>query len=248
MNRPSILEMLSASIDKFPTRTAIEWQDTHVSYRELEAKSDAIAARLISSGAGKGTLVVVMLENSLHVIPTLIGIWKAGCVFVPLDLNNPEKRLEAMLALVEPEWAIIEPGFIELLERLLPATGREFHWIPLIDGELKHSEKAEPLIDPSAHGPDDLCYISFTSGSTGNPKAIAGRYKSIAHFIDWEINTFGIDDTCRMAQFTHYSFDAFLRDVFVPLCTGGTICIPDKRESIVEPANPWSAGRSPSAD
>ena len=237
MNRPSILEMLSASIDKYPTRTAIEWQDTRVSYQELEAKSDAIAARLISSGAGKGTLVVVMLENSLHVIPTLIGIWKAGCVFVPLDLNNPEKRLEAMLALVEPEWAIIEPGFIELLERLLPATGREFHWIPLVDGELKHSEKAEPVIDSSEHGPDDLCYISFTSGSTGNPKAIAGRYKSIAHFIDWEVNTFGIDEMCRMAQFTHYSFDAFLRDVFVPLCTGGTICIPDKRESIVVPAN-----------
>lgn len=235
MNRPSILEMLSASIDKFRTRTALEWQDTRVSYDELEAKSDDIAARLISSGAGKGTLVVVMLENSLHVIPVLIGIWKAGCVFVPLDLNNPEKRLEAMLSLVKPEWAIVEPGLVELLEKLLPETGRNLHCLPFDDGHPVARD--EPVPNTNAHGPDDLCYISFTSGSTGNPKAIAGRYKGIAHFIDWEINTFGIDDTCRLAQFTHYSFDAFMRDVFVPLCAGGTICIPDQRELIVEPAS-----------
>ncbi|HEX2268877.1 MAG TPA: non-ribosomal peptide synthetase [Pyrinomonadaceae bacterium] len=238
MNRPSILEMLSASIDRFRTRVALEWQDTRVSYEELEAKSDEVATRLMSSGAGKGTLVVVMLENSLHVIPALIGIWKAGCVFVPLDLNNPEKRLEAMLSLVKPEWAITEPGFVSLLERLLPATGRDLHWIQLVDGELQPAAKGERVAanGPATHGPDDLCYISFTSGSTGNPKAIAGRYKGIAHFVDWEIKTFGIDETCRLAQFTHYAFDAFLRDVFVPLCAGGTICIPDKREAIVEPA------------
>lgn len=233
MNRPSILEMLSASIAKHRTRTALEWQDTRVSYEELEAKSDDIAARLIASGAGKGTLVVVMLENSLHVIPTLIGIWKAGCVFVPLDLNNPEKRLEAMLALVKPEWAIVEPGLVELLERLLPDTGRNLHCLPFDTGELS---ARDARVAPT-HGPDDLCYISFTSGSTGNPKAIAGRYKGIAHFIDWEINTFGIDETCRLAQFTHYAFDAFMRDVFVPLCAGGTICIPDQRELIVEPSS-----------
>jgi amino acid adenylation domain-containing protein len=241
MNRSSILEMLSASIDKFRPRVALEWQDTRISYDELEAKSNEIAARLVSSGAGKGTPVVVMLENSLHVIPSLIGILKAGCVFVPLDLNNPEKRLEAMLAIVEPQWAIIESGLVSLLEKLVPETGRKLHLIQFDGGELQPPAKDERVasianVPATAHEPDDLCYISFTSGSTGNPKAIAGRYKGIAHFIEWEINTFGIDETCRLAQFTHYAFDAFLRDVFVPLCAGGTICIPDKRESIVEPA------------
>jgi len=63
-----------------------------------------------------------MVENSLHVIPAMIGILKAGCVFVPLDLNNPEKRLEAMLSVVEPKWFIIEPKFIDLLGRIFPAT------------------------------------------------------------------------------------------------------------------------------
>ena len=238
MNRSSILEMLSASIDKFRSSVAIEWQDTRISYDELETRSNQIASRLISAGAGKGTPVVVLLENSLHVIPALIGILKAGCVFVPLDLNNPEKRLEAMVSLVKPQWFIIDRKFVEVLDRILPATDHKLHLIQFVDGELQSSAEelsgAGPGLTLTAHEPDDLCYISFTSGSTGNPKAIAGRFKSIAHFIDWEIGTFGIDETCRLAQFTHYAFDAFLRDVFVPLCAGGTICIPDKRELILE--------------
>jgi len=69
------------------------------------------------------------------------------------------------------------------------------------------------------------------------PKAIAGRFESVAHFIDWEIRTFDIDETCRVGQFTLYAFDAFLRDVFVPLCAGGTICIPDSREMILDTAS-----------
>ena len=238
MNRSSILKMLSASIDKFRSSVAIEWEDTRISYGELETRSNRIASRLISAGAGKGTPVIVLLENSLHVIPALIGILKAGCVFVPLDLNNPEKRLKAMLSLVKPHWFIIERKSVELLDRILPATDHELHLIQLVDGELQSSGEDElsggPGLALTAHEPDDLCYITFTSGSTGNPKAIAGRFKSIAHFIDWEIGTFGIDETCRLAQFTHYAFDAFLRDVFVPLCAGGTICIPDKRELILE--------------
>jgi acyl-CoA synthetase (AMP-forming)/AMP-acid ligase II len=180
MNRSSILELLSASIHKFRSSVAIEWQDTRISYDELETRSNQIASRLISAGAGKGTPVVVLLENSLHVIPALIGILKAGCVFVPLDLNNPEKRLEAMLSLVKPQWFIIEQKFVELLDRVMPATDHELHLIQFVDGELQSSAAAElgPRLALTAHEPDDLCYISFTSGSTGNPKAIAGRLKA----------------------------------------------------------------------
>jgi amino acid adenylation domain-containing protein len=239
MNRSSILELLSESINRFRHHIAIEWRGTRISYDELETRANEIATRLISSGAGKGSLVAVLLENSLHVIPTMIGIWKAGGVFVPLDHNNPERRLTAMLSLVKPAWVVTESQFLDLLDRVYPPTQDKFRLIQLSEGKLAPGSDAaagpsRPLAEASTvFGPDDMCYLYFTSGSTGSPKAIAGRYKSIAHFVEWEIDTFKLDETCRVAQFTHPAFDAFLRDVLVPLCAGGTICIPDGRETIL---------------
>jgi amino acid adenylation domain-containing protein len=232
----SILELLSESINRFRSRIAIEWTSTRVSYDELETRASEIATRLISSGAGKESLVAVLLENSLHVIPTMIGIWKAGCVFVPLDQNNPEKRLAAMFSLVKPACVVTESQFLDLLDRVYPAAQNNFQLIQLSEGKLESDQDGGPhprWAEPVPFEPDDLCYLYFTSGSTGTPKAIAGRYKSIAHFVEWEIETFELDGTCRVGQFTHPAFDAFLRDVLVPLCVGGTVCIPDGRESIL---------------
>jgi amino acid adenylation domain-containing protein len=79
-----------------------------------------------------------------------------------------------------------------------------------------------------------MCYVYFTSGSTGTPKGIAGRLKGIDHFMRWEIKTFGLDHHTRVGQFTAISFDAFLRDMFVALCTGGTVCVPPDRDSILD--------------
>ena len=246
MNRLDIIEMLSESITKSHDKIAIEWRENQLSYDELEIRASQIAARLNSAGAGKGSLIVVMLENSFHVIPAIIGILQAGCVFVPIDHTNPEKRLEAMFSVIKPEWVITESKFAALLERFLPPTQNKLPLIQLYNGEVQpaHHEEAPGLsaaVPPAStqkilvtNEPDDMCCIYFTSGSTGNPKAIAGRFKSIAHFIDWEIKTFNIDETVRVGQFTNHAFDAFLRDVFVPLCVGGTICIPDERETILE--------------
>ncbi|HAK42179.1 MAG TPA: hypothetical protein DCM59_05020, partial [Clostridium sp.] len=77
---------------------------------------------------------------------------------------------------------------------------------------------------------NEYCYIYFTSGSTGIPKAVLGRHNSLVHFIDWEIKQFSINDKFRVSQLIYPGFDAFLRDVFVPLCAGGTLCIPDNKE------------------
>lgn len=85
--------------------------------------------------------------------------------------------------------------------------------------------------------PEDPIYIYFTSGSTGQPKAVLGMNKSLVHFINWEIETLGIDHPWRVSQLTSPSFDASLRDFFVPLCSGGTVCIPQNRELILNSAS-----------
>ncbi|NIO83812.1 MAG: AMP-binding protein, partial [Candidatus Aminicenantes bacterium] len=69
-------------------------------------------------------------------------------------------------------------------------------------------------------------YIYFTSGTTGIPRAIIGKNKSLMHFINWEIQRFQVTGKYKFSQLTNPGFDVFMRDIFVPLCAGGTICIP----------------------
>ena len=82
--------------------------------------------------------------------------------------------------------------------------------------------------------PEAMRYIYYTSGSTGQPKGIVGRLKSLSHFVEWEIETFNIDVGCRVSQFTVPTFDAYFRDIFVPLCAGGTVCIPTDKPANLE--------------
>ncbi|MEI6261394.1 MAG: amino acid adenylation domain-containing protein, partial [Deltaproteobacteria bacterium] len=88
---------------------------------------------------------------------------------------------------------------------------------------LSEADGAESFPDP-----DDSCYIIYTSGSTGVPKAIEGCYKSLSHFVHWEVKEFGFDERIRVTQLPPVTFDASLRDIFVPLITGGMLCIPEK--------------------
>jgi amino acid adenylation domain-containing protein len=81
---------------------------------------------------------------------------------------------------------------------------------------------------PLRTGPDDGCYIITTSASTGEPKAILGCQKGLSHFINWEIDEFGLNENVRVSLLSPVTFDVSLRDMFVPLTAGGTLCIPDE--------------------
>ena len=80
--------------------------------------------------------------------------------------------------------------------------------------------------EPVAHE-DGGCYVMLTSGSTGEPKAILGCHKGLSHFVHWEVGELGLDETVRASQLAPTTFDVSLRDIFVPLLAGGTVCIPD---------------------
>ena len=220
---------------------AVEYGDRRMRYRELEERSNNLANFLLASGASKGSIVAVLAEDRIEVVMAIIAALKAGCVFVPLDPNLPERRMASMVDEVPPGWFIVES---KLIDRIPLTSGAKVICLDSTDAPDGKRSDLTYLREYAGYcnaerpdvssRPDDMCYVYFTSGSTGRPKGIAGRLKAIDHFVKWEIETFGIGEGTRVSQLTSPSFDAYLRDIFVPLCSGGTVCGPKQARTSLD--------------
>lgn len=222
---------LKESFEKFDGAVALDSADCSLSYGELHRRTEAIAARLHERGVEPEMFIGVLVEDRLDLIMAIIGILKAGCVFVPLDTGYPENRLEVMIDTTDMELIIGDRKNVDHFQTrdMIDRKNIQFIRIDRCTAEVEAVSPSRPCRREACYSPEDKVYIYYTSGTTGIPKAIVGRNASLLHFVDWEIKTFGIDETFRFSQFTNPGFDVFLRDIFVPLCAGGTVCIPQEK-------------------
>jgi amino acid adenylation domain-containing protein len=239
MSYQPIHEMFRAAAGQFPNRVALECGDRTVKYRELEERSNRLANYLARCGGAPGAVVGIFAESLPEIAVAMLASLEAGCIFVILNPALPPARLAAMVARVAPVWLLLEAKLAGRLPELGALAGaRRLCLDPQRAGAAglaalgPDAEALPRLADASpaasACDPDAACYVYFTSGSSGQPKGIVGRLCGIDHFVRWEIDAFGLDGGPRVSQLTSPSFDAFLRDLFVPLATGGTSCQPDR--------------------
>ncbi|HZF07811.1 MAG TPA: non-ribosomal peptide synthetase [Thermoanaerobaculia bacterium] len=221
------LRGFARSVAEDPTRIALEHGPRRLSYGELDRWSDALARTLEDrgvprAGAADAAGVAVALADPVERVVALLGAWKAGCVFVPIDREQPPSLLRLQLERIAPRWWIGDP-----VDGIPGSAG-------VLAGSLASIQPAEtpvfPVEDRPGHRSDDLAYLAPTSGSTGTPKWVAGRYKGIGHFVRWEAELLGLGPGTRVSQLTSPYFDAWLRDVFVPLTVAGTLAIPETAE------------------
>jgi amino acid adenylation domain-containing protein len=240
MSQNTIQGMLSEAFERSSGMVAIEYHQAVIRYRDLNQKAQHIANLLAAGGVKKGSFVAILLENKIDLIAAIIGVLKAGGVFIPLDPLHPVKRLEAMLQLTDTRYLLIDRPNYDNLAHLYTGNGGTVEALT-VDQSFYQRSNSGPSRREVEYHPEDPIYIYFTSGSSGQPKAVLGKNKSLAHFINWEIETLRIDHPFRVSQLTAASFDASLRDFFVPLCSGGTVCIPENREFILDAARliPW---------
>lgn len=204
---------------------ALEYGDSKISYYALSQKSNSVCAYILSKGIRKGTPIAVLTDDKIELITLMLGVFMAGCVFVPLDSQYPANRIKIMLLASSSKYL-----FYNNINGIL---------IDDIMAGLEETEAVNTEVIPYdmvcekfivEYSPEDMVYIYFTSGTTGEPKAIAGQNKGLLHFIEWEIDTFNIHKECRISQLTPQCHDPYLRDVLVPLCAGGVVCIPERKE------------------
>ena len=218
----TIQQKINKSFKVHDKNWAIEYQGRSFTYAEVGRHADKIAIALATHHVPEGSYIGVLCEDRYWLICSLLGILKSRAAFVPLETTLPQSRLSSMINQVACRYIITDQhnantGFDTINQNI---TWLAIDAISTLD-EIPFQNKNNCALD-------DLAYVYFTSGSTGVPKGVIGNNRGLSHFIEWEITTFGIDKSSRFSQFTNPGFDVFMRDIFVPLCAGGTICIPDE--------------------
>ena len=224
---PLVVQAILRVAAEAPSRTAIEQAGRRWTYGELAASVDALAGRLEADGLPRGGVAAVTGPPSFGLVAGMLAILSCGGVMLPIAADLPGHRKRLMLQ---------EAG-----ARLLLQVGDgDNAWAQDLAPEAvlpicKHTGQARgpspsvwnaALTPGAAPGPDDPAYIFFTSGSTGTPKGVLGVHKGLSHFLAWQSRTFAVGAADRCAQLTNISFDVVLRDIFMPLWSGATLCLP----------------------
>ncbi|WP_150238131.1 non-ribosomal peptide synthetase [Nocardiopsis quinghaiensis] len=214
-------ETVSRIAREHSDRTAIEGPGGRTSYAELDAGVRRLSTALAVNGVEPGSMVPVIARDRTLMATALLAVLRTGGVVVPLDVAGPPGRVAAALRATSPGHVITDVVPERSVRSLIEETAPE-------------AKTVTPLTDPGpqeapahASAPDDPCYVFFTSGTTGRPKGIVGRVGSVPPYLRWESELVSAGPGSRVSQLHSPGFDAVLRDVLLPLTTGGTLCLPE---------------------
>ncbi len=216
-----------------PRKAAIMQGDQHWDYHEVAMQAMAVAATLRAHGIGRGDVVALVGHPTAGLIVSMCAVLMSGGVFVTIDPALPLARQRLMRTESGAKISCrIGPSHSEEGEAMVGADVPFLQWRADLSDALPPPGAAGSKHDlPDVDG-NDPAYVFFTSGSTGNPKAILGCHKGLSHFLQWQRATFLIGPDDRIAQLAGLSFDVVLREVFLPLTSGATLCLPEERDRL----------------
>ena len=212
----SISELIAGQATARPESVAVVCEGEQLSYRQLNGRADQLARYLRARGAGAETAVGVCLERSLDQVIALVGILKAGGVYVPLDPEAPAERIRYVMQDTQMPLLLTQHG----LQGKVSGTRAEVVSLDR-DRELIGQQGDEELADQPTE--DQLAYVIYTSGSTGQPKGVMVERAVLAAHSRAMIEEYGLGTQDRVLQFSQYSFDASLEQILPTLAAGSRL-------------------------
>jgi amino acid adenylation domain-containing protein len=242
MSKKLVHRVFEAQANRDPGKIAIEEIAGNITYKELNEQANRVSNLLMQLLPGTASVVATFLSPGSCLITALMGIFKSGNIYLPMDMAFSDERIVQLFKSAAPCALITDEKNVQKVRARLISLKADLPFLIVVNTQHINIEVYKnldviydryllhdlPFCDLSFEtDPDAGNYIIYTSGSTGMGKAILGCHKGLSHFIHWEMNEFDIHEDCRVSQLSRITFDASFRDIFLPLCTGGTLCIPD---------------------
>ncbi|MGW8378392.1 amino acid adenylation domain-containing protein [Streptomyces sp. ODS28] len=217
---PLTPELIARQAVATPDAVAVVAGRTELTYAELDRRSARVAHGLRAHGAGPETTVGVRLGRGTDLVAGLLGIWRAGAAYLPLDPGAPQARLEALVRASGTRLVLCEAGDADAVA----ASGARAVTVDQL-AEEPSAEGSSAGAEAVSLDPDGAAYVLHTSGSTGEPKGVVVSHEGIGNLIRWMVETFGFGPGSRVLQRTSLIFDAHVWEVFAPLACGGAVVL-----------------------
>lgn len=222
----TVLDDFDAQVRRAPEATAVVTAERQVSYRDLDARANALASRLIDLGARPGDTVGLCVERSVDMAVGILGTLKAGTAYVPLDPRYPHARLAFMLQDVRPRFVLVQSRTRKRIADI--PDGPAPRLVEMDSDEALDPSEWSPLPREEV-SPDALAYIMFTSGSSGKPKGVAVSHRNLLHSTRSRMEYYPTEVEAFLLL-SSFSFDSSVAGIFWSLCQGGRLCLPRSGE------------------
>ncbi|SFS96104.1 non-ribosomal peptide synthetase [Marininema halotolerans] len=209
-SRSLIQQPIETMSKQRPQNEAIIDGDRKITYRELDKKANGIARQLMASGLQKQERVALLLEPSIEWVAAMLGVLKAGGVYVPLDPSYPKQRIHFCLQDSGASFVLSNGEGGGLVQHVL---------------DISKIDEADNFIPIHEIDPSDPAYLMYTSGSTGHPKGVFIPHQSVSNHMEWMNNQFGWETRDVFLQKTSASFDASVWEFLAPLWKGARMVI-----------------------
>ena len=202
------MSRLQSNVDRFGDRPAVEENgETALTYSQLWNSAGHVAAWLKSKKIGPNSVVAISLKKSAAWIAAMIGVWRCGAAWVPIEPTLPQDRIDFLLEDSQAACVINAQTLSRMNESVQSASS------PVFSGSL-----------------EDLAYLIYTSGTTGRPKGVEVSHRFLVPMLDQQIEAIGMNCFSRSLFLLSTSFDAAISDIGTALLSGATLCIESSLE------------------
>jgi amino acid adenylation domain-containing protein len=204
-------DLFAAQVRHAPRAVAVVFEDTALTYAELDARADRLARALVARGAGPERVVGLAVPRSLDMVVAQVAVLKAGAAYLPIDPDHPADRIGWMLADAAPVLVVTTADLAADLDLQVPV---------LLLEEVPDHDVALPV--PEVTG---AAYVIYTSGSTGRPKGVVLTHTGVAKLVATQTERFGLGPDSRVLGFASPSFDVAFWELCMALLSGGRLVV-----------------------
>ena len=213
-------QLFEAQAQRTPHAIAVESDETRLTYDELNQRANRLARFLVTQGAGPETLVAILAQRGISLLTAILGIFKAGAAYLPLDPRHPVTRHVKVLTQSHASVILVAEEFESVAASISSDTTAQIH--PL-EPALEPRDESEDLALRS--GPRSLAYVIFTSGSTGEPKGSMIEQRGMINHLYIKIRDLELSSADIVAQTASQCFDISVWQFLAPLLVGGRVRI-----------------------
>ncbi|MCM1565586.1 MAG: amino acid adenylation domain-containing protein [Dehalobacter sp.] len=219
----TVAQLFEEQAERTPSKTALIFEESSISYYELNQKANRLARVLRDKGVGPNTFVGIFVPRSLEMMIAILAVLKAGGAYLPIDPDYPSQRIDYMLE--DSHTAILLT-----CQKLM----KEIRFNGEIIDVFSNNEQRTGLANlPKVNTPQDIAYLIYTSGSTGKPKGVMVQHSAVVNLISGITAKIDFSPEKVMLSVTTISFDIFVAESLLPLSRGLTVIIANEKQQII---------------